>query len=86
LSICFEALTRAIEKNNIRYARKNADEVAHDFKKLELKAIRKAAVGEIAEILEKAEEDHITQYAPESFALANNLLKENQKIYLQQSL
>ncbi len=75
----FSALTRAIEKSNIRYARKNADDVADDFKKLELRAIRKAAVGEISEILEKAEEDHITQYAPQSFALADDLLETTKK-------
>ena len=72
----FTALTQAIEKDNIRYAQKNAPEVAENFKKLELRAIKKAATGEVAAILKQAEEDNITQYAPKSFALANKLLNE----------
>jgi len=72
----FEALTQAIEKSNIRYAQKNAPDVADEFKKIELRAIRKTATGEVTDILKQAEEDDIPQYAPKSFALANKLLKE----------
>jgi len=72
----FLILTQAIEKNNVRYAQKNAPEVADEFKKLELRAIKIETIGEIRAILKKAEEDDITQYAPESFKLAKKLLNE----------
>lgn len=72
----FLTLTKAIEKGNIRYAQKNASEVADEFKKIELRAIKKENIGEVKKLLKQAEEDDITQYAPKSFALANKLLNE----------
>ncbi len=72
----FLILTQAIEKNNIQYAQKNADEVDKEFRKLELRAIKIETIGEVKAILNKAEDDDVTQYAPESFALAKKLLNE----------
>ncbi len=72
----FLILTQAIEKNNIRYSQKNAPEVDKEFRKIELRAIKIETIGEVKAILKKAEKDDITQYAPESFALAKKLLNE----------
>jgi outer membrane protein OmpA-like peptidoglycan-associated protein len=72
----FLELTRAIEKNNIRYAQKNAPAVNKDFRKIEMRAIKTETIGEVKAILKKAEKDEITQYAPESFAYAKQLLNE----------
>ncbi len=72
----FLILTQAIEKNNIRYSQKNGPEVDKAYKKLELRAIKIETIGEVKTILNQAEEDDITQYAPESFALAKKLLNE----------
>jgi len=72
----FLILTQAIEKDNIRYAQNNSAEVDKQLRKLELRAIKIETIGEVKAILNKAEEDDITQYAPESFALAKKLLNE----------
>ncbi|MBC2714744.1 MAG: OmpA family protein [Desulfobacteraceae bacterium] len=72
----FLILTHAIEKNNIRYSQKNAPEVDNEYRKLELRAIKIETIGEVRAILKKAKKDDITQYAPESFALAKKLLNE----------
>jgi len=72
----FLILTQAIEKNNIHYSQNNSDEVDKEYRKLELRAIKRETIGEVKAILNQAEEDEITQYAPESFALAKKLLNE----------
>ncbi|MDA3896147.1 MAG: OmpA family protein [Desulfobacteraceae bacterium] len=70
----FLSLTQAIEKDNVGYAQKNAPDVDKAFKKVELRAIKIETIGEVKIILNQAEEDDITQYAPESFAVAKKLL------------
>jgi outer membrane protein OmpA-like peptidoglycan-associated protein len=72
----FLTLTQAIEKNNIQYAQKNAESVDKEFRKIELRAIKIETIGEVKAILNKAEDDDVPQYAPESFALAKKLLNE----------
>jgi len=72
----FLILTQAIEKNDIRYSQKKAPEIEKAYQKIELRAIKIETIGEVKTILNKAEEDDITQYAPESFALAKKLLNE----------
>lgn len=72
----FLTLTRSIEKNNIHYSQKNAPDVNKLYRKLELRAIKIETIGEVRTILNKAEDDDITQYAPESFSLAQKLLSE----------
>ncbi len=72
----FLNLTQAIEKNDIRYSQKNAPDVDKEYRDLELRAIKIETIGEVRNILNKAEEGDVTQYAPESFALAKNLLNE----------
>jgi outer membrane protein OmpA-like peptidoglycan-associated protein len=72
----FLTLTRSIEKNNIHYSQKNAPDVNKLYRNLELRAIKIETIGEVRTILNKAENDDVTQYAPASFALAQKLLNE----------
>lgn len=72
----FLILTQAIEKNNPNYARKNCPEVDKAFRSLELRAIKIETIGEVKDILKKAEKNDIPRYAPESFDQAKKLLKE----------
>nr|MDA8403479.1 OmpA family protein [Desulfobacteraceae bacterium] len=72
----FVDLTRGIEYNNISYTKRNAPEVKNAYRKLEMRAIKTEAIGEVRGILKKAEEDEIIQYAPESFAQARKMLSE----------
>lgn len=72
----FLKLTRSIEKNNIHYSQENAPDVNKLYRKLELRAIKIKTIGEVRTILNKAEEDDVIQYAPESFVLAKKLLNE----------
>lgn len=72
----FLILTQAIEKNNTRYAQKNAPEVNQAFRDLELRAIKIETIGEVRDILKRAQEDDIIHYAPTAFEEARKLLKE----------
>jgi len=72
----FVDLTRGIEYNNISYTKRNAPAVNDAYRKLEMRAIKTQAIGEVKAILKKAEDDEITQYAPESFAQAKKMLEE----------
>lgn len=79
----FLELTRAIEKNNIKYTQKNAPSVDEDYRKLELRAIKIETIGEVRSILEQAEKDRIIEYAPESFALAKKMLDDTDQFISQ---
>ncbi len=79
----FLNLTRAIEKNNIKYTQKNAAGVDEAYRKLELRAIKIETIGEVRAILEKAEKDGVTEYAPESFALAKKMLDDTDQFISQ---
>ncbi|RJP94250.1 MAG: OmpA family protein [Desulfobacteraceae bacterium] len=70
----FVDLTRGIEYNNISYTKRYAPAINDEFRKLEMRAIKKEAFGEVKAILKEAEEDDIIQYAPESFAQAREML------------
>jgi outer membrane protein OmpA-like peptidoglycan-associated protein len=72
----FVDLTRGIEYNNISYTKRNAPAVNEAYRKLEMRAIKTEAIGEVRAILKKAEEDNIIQFAPESFAQARKMLAE----------
>ncbi|MDO9263338.1 MAG: OmpA family protein [Desulfosalsimonadaceae bacterium] len=72
----FVDLTRGIEYNNISYTKRNAQVVNDAYRKLEMRAIKTEAIGEVRAILKRAEEDEITQFAPESFAQARKMLAE----------
>jgi len=51
----FLDLTKAIEKNNLRYAQNNRDKVANEFHRIEVKAIKQDTIGEVRKLIVQAE-------------------------------
>jgi outer membrane protein OmpA-like peptidoglycan-associated protein len=72
----FLKLTKAIEKNNIKYTQKNASTVEQAYQDLELLAIKNEAIGKARELVTQAEEDKAEKYAPQALELAQRRLSE----------
>ncbi len=72
----FLELTRAAEKGNLSYAKKNRTRVKEEFRKLELRAIKIRTLGEVRNLLLKARKEGVNKIAPESYALAQKRLEE----------
>lgn len=72
----FLKLTKAIEKNNIKYTQKNASKVEQAYQDLELLAIKNEAIGNAREIVAQAEENKAEKYAPQALELAQRRLSE----------
>ena len=72
----FLKLTEAIEKNNIKYTKKNAPKVNEAFLDLELMAIKNKTIGEVREVVQQVEKNDAKKYAPQAFELAQRHLNE----------
>jgi outer membrane protein OmpA-like peptidoglycan-associated protein len=72
----FLNLTRAIENNDLRYAQNNQKTLSRVFHQLEIRAIKEKTIGEVRTLLDQAEKSGAKKIAPESFALAQEKLKE----------
>jgi outer membrane protein OmpA-like peptidoglycan-associated protein len=72
----FLKLTKAIEKNNLKYAQKNRDKVAAAFDELEVRAIKEQKLGEARKIIDQAEEEGAKKLAPQSLEIAEQSLKD----------
>ena len=72
----FTDLMKAVENNNLRWAKKNETKVARAFFELELRAIKEQTLGEVRKLLKQAEKENAKKFAPSTFALATNKLKE----------
>jgi outer membrane protein OmpA-like peptidoglycan-associated protein len=72
----FLELTRAVEKGNLRYAKKNRARVQEDFRRLELRAIKIRTLGEVRKLLDQARKRGDHKVAPKSYAVAQQRLKE----------
>ena len=72
----FLELTRAIEKNDLKYAQKHKKKVAEAFRQLEMRAIKIETIGEVRRLMTAAKEQGIDKIAPESFAVARKKLAE----------
>jgi outer membrane protein OmpA-like peptidoglycan-associated protein len=70
----FLKLTKAIENNNLKWARKHREEVTKDFDRLELRAIKEQTLGEVRKLIEQAERTEARKIAPETFAVAEATL------------
>ena len=70
----FLKLTRAIEKNNLKYAQRNQADVTEQFRNLELRAIKIKTLGEVRSLLRVAKKQKGEEIAPKSFAVAQNKL------------
>lgn len=71
----FHELTKAIEKDNMRWAQKNKAKVIRAFDELELRAI-KDILGEVRKLIDEAEERGAEKIAPETFTFAQQKLRD----------
>ena len=72
----FLGLTKAIEKNNLKYAHNNSPKVIKAFEKLELRAIKEEAIGEARNLIRQAEKDGAKKVTPQTLAIAKKKLNE----------
>ena len=71
----FLDLTKAIEKNNLRWARKNRAKVIKTFDELELRAI-KGALDEIRKLINEGEKSGARKIAPNTFKTAQDKVRD----------
>lgn len=71
----FLDLTRAVEKDNLQYVRKNRDRIAEEYRKLEIRAIKIRTIGEIRKMLNRAKRQKTDKIAPQTYAKARKLLQ-----------
>ena len=72
----FLRLTRAVEKNNLDYAKKNGQKVADAYRRLEIRSIKIQTIGEVRKLLAEAQRKGLHKIAPKSYAAAQQQLKE----------
>ncbi|HUT69765.1 MAG TPA: OmpA family protein [Desulfatiglandales bacterium] len=71
----FLELTRAIEKDNLRWARKNRAKVVRAFDELELRAI-KGVLGEVRKLINEGEKSGAGKITPNTFKAAQDRLRD----------
>ncbi len=71
----FLKLTRAIEKNDLRWARKNKEKVIRTFNELELRAI-KGILDEVRKLIKKGEKRGAKKIAPKTLKIARDKLHD----------
>lgn len=71
----FFKLTRAIEKNDLRWARKNKEKVIKTFNKLELRAI-KGILDEVRKLIKEGEKSGAKKIAPKMLKIARDRLSD----------
>jgi OmpA-OmpF porin, OOP family len=69
-------LTKAIENDNLSYAQKNALEVQGAFRKLEIMAIKKSALGNARKMMVDADKAKLQKIAPLAYDAAKQALNE----------
>lgn len=72
----FLRLTKAIENNNLQWARRNRAKVTTAFNELELRAIKEHTLGEVRKLIVQAEKGGARKIVPETFAVAQARLTE----------
>jgi len=72
----FLKLTKAIEKNDLKYAQNNRDKVATAFDQLEVRAIKEQKLGEARKLIDQAEKEGVKKLAPQSLEIAEQSLKD----------
>lgn len=72
----FLKLTGEIEDNNLAYAKKNQKKVANAFHELEIRAIKENTLGEVRELISKAEAEGAAKLATKLLAEAKKELSE----------
>lgn len=71
----FFKLTRAIEKNDLRWARKNKEKVIKTFNELELRAI-KGILDEVRKLIKEGEKSGAKKIAPKMLKIARDRLSD----------
>lgn len=71
----FFKLTRAIEKNDLRWARKNKEKVIRTFNELELRAI-KGILDEVRKLIKEGEKSGAKKIAPKMLKIARDRLSD----------
>jgi outer membrane protein OmpA-like peptidoglycan-associated protein len=72
----FLKLTKAIEKDDLRYAQNNRDKVAAAFDELEVRAIKEQTLGEARKLIKQAEEHGARKFAPNTLEVSQQKLNE----------
>ena len=72
----FLKLTKAIEKNNLKYAQNNRDKVGAAFDQLEVRAIKEQKLGEARKLIDQAEKEGAKKLAPQTLEIAEQKLKD----------
>ena len=72
----FLKLTKAIEKNDLKYAQNNRDKVGAAFDQLEVRAIKEQKLGEARKLIDQAEEEGAKKLAPQTLEIAEQKLKD----------
>ncbi len=72
----FLNLTKAVEKDKITRARKNAPKVAERYRELELRAIKEQTLGQARTLIKQAEKEGARKFAPKTYAAVQEKLKE----------
>lgn len=67
---------KKLEKGDLNGARKKGGEAENAFRKAEIKAIKEVIIGNVRELLQKAERDKISEYAPQTLLDARRLYDE----------
>jgi OOP family OmpA-OmpF porin len=70
----FLNLTRAIERDNLSYAQNNRSKVIERYRELEIRAIKEDTIGEIRELIARAEAGDARKIAPLSYGQAREQL------------
>lgn len=72
----FLALTRAVENDNLSSARRNQRRVSELFRDLEVRAIKTQTIGEVRQLLTKAQQQKVDRIVPTTYAAAQRTLQE----------
>ena len=72
----FLKVTKAVENNKLKRARKDQSKVIETFGKLELRAIKEQSLGEARKLIKQAEKEGAKKHAPKTHAFAQSKLKE----------
>ena len=72
----FLKLTKAIEKNDLKYAQNKRDKVAAAFDQLEVRAIKEQKLGEARKLIDQAEKEGAKKLTPQSLEIAEQSLKD----------
>ena len=72
----FLKLTKTVENNKPKRARKNQAKVIEAFRKLELRAMKEQTIGEAHKLIKQAQKNNARKIAPKTYALAQRKLEE----------